>query len=378
MQVKRVKGAENASKRVEYTPEEVAAFNAQAARTDDLEELLSTQPAAAAPVENIPEREQSVEKDEKKEDSSRAGTKPEESQQSQKPEPPQMTNYEWIENQLRAKANTARLSLALGYDGKSEEGKNEAFKYISSVLQEIKKTETRSGESESKKLAKDLTFCTVDSIIQAIIDAAKFRLPIDGRKLAYLVKYNDCAQFQPGYKGFVFKIAEYFKDVDFTAEPVFENDELTLSDKGGFQTYTHIRMNPFQTDQSKMVGMITCLSYTTEAGRHSKIATLPKSEIDQIRKAAKQDFIWKDWFFEKAKAAGLKRLCKTNFITALALQELIQYDNEHHFDMDATPNGDKITPASSGVELSKLLEHKPAEIVPPITVTTKEKEPVHV
>ena len=200
-----------------------------------------------------------------------------------------------------------------------------------------------------------------------MIDAANFRLPIDGRGLAHLVRYKSGtaanpvfrASFQPGYKGFLFKIAEHYKYVDFTAEPVFEGDELTLSDNGGYQTYTHIRKDPFQRDQSKMIGLITCLCYSDDAGRHSKIAALPKGEIDQIRKAAKQDYIWAAWFFEKAKVAGLKRLCKIHFATVMGVQELAQWDNNEHFALE-TPNGDKIISANSGADLSKLLEHQAA------------------
>ena len=68
---------------------------------------------------------------------------------------PRMSNYDYIAQELRVKENTQRLSLALGHNGKTERGKTEAFKYISSVLQEIKKTE---GDEK-----KDLTICSVDT-----------------------------------------------------------------------------------------------------------------------------------------------------------------------------------------------------------------------
>jgi len=290
-----------------------------------------------------------------------------------KPQEPEriMTNYECIEAELKRHQNTNKIVLALGHNAKSEAGKTEAFKYIASVLIEIQKSAT-----DDKK---DLTICTPDSIVRAIIDAATFRLPIDGRQLAYLIRYENkagrCfeAKFQPGYKGFIYKIAEHYKDVDFTAEPVFEGDQLDLSDEGGFQTYKHIRPNPFQKDQAKMIGLIACLAYSSDAGRHSKIATLPKSEIDQIRKAAKQDFIWASWYFEKAKAAALKRLCKIHFATVMGVQELIMYDNETHFAIE-TPNGDRITQAGGADDLAKALEHKPAvpmEIVENVTEGVK-------
>lgn len=339
-------------KPIQYTPEELAEANLDPLPPqDDLDDLLNRKTSGQ----------------ETKKDAPKAEPKPE--------IPP--TRYQEIEWTLRDKKNTARLAVALGHGIKETDDKTEAIKYISSVLTEIKKTECAPAEKDNKLLQKDLTLCTTESILQAIIDAANFRLPIDGRKLAYLVKYGDKASFQPGYKGFLYKIAEHYRDVDFTAEPVFEGDTLTLSDEGGFQTYKHIRANPFQTDQNKMQGLIACLSYNGESGRHSKVATLAKSEIDQIRRAAKHDFIWNAWFFEKAKAAGLKRLCKIHFATVMGVQELVQYDNEQHFVIDNTPNGDKITPSNSAVELSKMLDHAPADIVPTV-ITTTQKETANV
>jgi len=332
------------NKRAQYTAEEQAAFLSEGGTTID-------------------------ESPKAKEDA-----KPEEPKKQSHPSD-SWTNYQWIENALRSRENTARLAIALGYNGKDEAGKNEAFKYIASVLQEIKKTEWVPG-MDVKHKAKDLTLCGIDSIIQAIIDAATFRLPIDGRKLAYLVKYGTAAQFQPGYKGFLYKLGEFYNDLDFTAEPVFDGDELSLTDEGGYQTYSHKRADPFQDDLKNLKGLITCLTYVTTKGvKHSKTATLSKAEIDKIRGKAKQDYIWAEWFIEKAKVAGLKRLCKFNFATLMGVQDLVNYDNEKHFVIDATPNGDKITPANSGADLSKLLEHQPPVVLNPQTVTT-EKEKV--
>lgn len=267
------------------------------------------------------------------------------------------TRYDIIESWLKVKSVGTRLALALGFNSDDQNGKTEAFKYISSVLMEIKKTETAPNEKDSKKLNKDLTFCTVDSIISAITDAASFRLPIDGRGLAHLVKYGDRASFMPGYRGYLYKIAENYRDVDFTAEPVFEGDELELSDDSGYQTYRHKRANPFMTDENKMTGLIACLAYTDNAGRHSKISTLAASEITQIRGAAKQDYIWKDWFFEKAKAAGLKRLCKIHFATIMGVQELARFDNEEHFAVEKLSSSHGVAPANPAEKLTSALNN---------------------
>lgn len=352
--------------RVEYTEEELSE-----AGFDPLPAKLSGKPTEAQKAARAPKPAPTSKDPQPEATAAPAPTMPPAKEERQ------LSRYEFIESELRRKETSGRLALALGYSGKDENGKSEAFKYISSVLQQIKKTECAPGERDSKLLAKDLTFCTSDSIVSAMIDAASFRLPIDGRNLAYLVKYGDKATFQPGYRGFLYKIAEHYKDVDFTAEIVFEGDELTLSDNGGFQSYTHVRKDPFQRDQNKMIGLITCLSYTDGAGRHSKIAALPKAEIDQIRRAAKQDYIWASWFFEKAKAAGLKRLCKIHFATIMGIQELAQYDNAAHFTL-STPEGDRLTPSNADDLHKKLsqISHQPVEtITVPMPAAVTEVQP---
>ena len=83
-----------------------------------------------------------------------------------------------IEQQLTSKDVTNRLAVALGLDPADEKAQTEAFKFASSVLAEVKKSE---GAQYG-----DLTKCTPGSICQAMIDAANFRIAIDGRKLAHL------------------------------------------------------------------------------------------------------------------------------------------------------------------------------------------------
>lgn len=338
---------------VTYTPEELAA----AGMTDDRFEPTGPPRGKPAEAEVLPPGT---------DQGNPQATPPGAAQGEKKPEAPRMTNFEYIEAELRRKENTGRMALALGYSGKDEAGKAEAFKYISSVLQEIKKTE---GDDK-----KDLTICTVDSIVSAMIDAALFRLPIDGRGLAHLVKYLNKATLQIGYKGFLFKIAEHYKDTDFTAEPVFEGDEFVVSDNGGFQTYTHSKGDPFQRDAKKMKGLFACLAYSDDAGRHSKVAVLPAEEITLIQSKAKQQYIWKEWFFEKAKVAALKRLCKIHFATVMGVQEMMQYDNAHNFVLD-TPTGDRIAPPNAD-DLQKKLSHQPAVAMETTIKPAADKEPV--
>ena len=234
----------------------------------------------------------------------------------------QLTPYAKIDNFLKTKEVTGKLKLALG-------DQEEAYKYIGSVLSEIQKS-----MSDPKK---DLSLCTPDSIGRAIVDAASFKLPIDGRGYAHLVKYGTTATFQVGYKGLIAKISEVYQNVNFTAEIVFKDDELSISDVDGYQAYTHKKRNPFESNQANMIGVLAVLQYENHGKKYQKIVTMPKSEVDQIRKTAKQDYIWSAWYYEKAKVAALKRLCKINFATVMGLQELIAFDNNENHSVEAKP-----------------------------------------
>ena len=234
----------------------------------------------------------------------------------------QLTPYSRIDNFLKTKEVTGKLKLALG-------DQEEAYKYIGSVLSEIQKS-----MSDPKK---DLSLCTPDSIGRAIVDAASFKLPIDGRGYAHLVKYGTTATFQVGYKGLIAKISEVYQNVNFTAEIVFKDDELSISDVDGYQAYTHKKRNPFESNQANMIGVLAVLQYENHGKKYQKIVTMPKSEVDQIRKTAKQDYIWSAWYYEKAKVAALKRLCKINFATVMGLQELIAFDNNENHSVEAKP-----------------------------------------
>ena len=234
----------------------------------------------------------------------------------------QLTPYAKIDNFLKTKEVTGKLKLALG-------DQEEAYKYIGSVLSEIQKS-----MSDPKK---DLSLCTPDSIGRAIVDAASFKLPIDGRGYAHLVKYGTTATFQVGYKGLIAKISEVYQNVNFTAEIVFKDDDLSISDVDGYQAYTHKKKNPFESNQANMIGVLAVLQYENHGKKYQKIVTMPKSEVDQIRKTAKQDYIWSAWYYEKAKVAALKRLCKINFATVMGLQELIAFDNNENHSVEAKP-----------------------------------------
>jgi phage RecT family recombinase len=233
-----------------------------------------------------------------------------------------------IEEEIRAPETIGKLMLALGHDDpKDAHAKNDAKRYASSVVAELQKM----ALDEKKRV---ILQCTPQSIVQTMVDAAKFRLMIDGRQHAHIVKYGNDATLQIGYRGYIAKIAEHYDNADINVFPVYKGDVLTITGGDGFDRYTHDRAKPFNDDQKDFEGVVAVLYYTKGDQKFQKIITMSAAEIGKIRKAAKQDFVWSAWFIEKAKAAAIKRICKVQFASISLLQEMIEYDNRKHFDIE--------------------------------------------
>jgi len=246
-----------------------------------------------------------------------------------------------IEGTLKGKAVIGRLTMALGYNAGDEAGKQEAFKYAASVLAEIEKS---AGDKN-----KDLTVCRPDTIAQTMIDAARFRMMIDGRQHAHIVKYGNSATLQIGYRGYLAKIKEHYPDADFTVEPIWQGDVLKINDDNGYQTYTLDKAENFNDDLSKLQGILAVISYSMGDRKIQKVTTMSAKEIEKVKSAAKTKFVWDAWYIEKAKAAAIKRAAKIHFAAIQGMQEIIQYDNARHFNIERP-----VTEAKSGGIIENL------------------------
>lgn len=262
-----------------------------------------------------------------------------------------MSNLQYIENALKDKKIKARLALALGLD--AAKSNNEVSRYCASVLAEVEKT---AGDPK-----KDLTQCSPESIAQCMIDAARFGLFIDARQHAHLIKYGRIATMQIGYRGFLYIIKKHYPDADFTIAPIYEGDDLIVREENGCQLYSLTRKNPMNDGADGMTGVLVAISYTDPStGRLiQKVLPVPRSRIDRAREAAKQDYIWKTDFVEKAKAAAIKAACKHMFATLTALQDAIVYDNEKN---SAIADGEKpvVIDAQSDEFTEAALKESPA------------------
>jgi recombination protein RecT len=157
---------------------------------------------------------------------------------------------------------------------------------------------------------KYLSECLPFTVQNAIINVASVGLtlnPADG--YAYLVpEYNkdlqakEC-QLRISFKGLV-KVATDSGGISWVkAEIVKQND--TFEYLGVSQEPKHV-MEPF-SDRGETVG-VYCVAKTNDGD--FLVDTMPKAEIDQIRKCAKFDTVWNTWYDEMAKKAIIKRASK--------------------------------------------------------------------
>jgi len=264
-----------------------------------------------------------------------------------------MSNYITIQNQIKSEATNNLLARALGYsDVNDTRAVAEAKKYASSVLTTI--------EADPK-----LHDLEPRSVVLTMIDAAKFKLEIDGRKLAYLVPYGGKATLQISFKGFLAKLKEHYPDMSYTAEMVFDGDKFDVRDEAGYQTYTHIKADPFQTDMSKLKGVFVSLAWTENGTKQQKINIVPKSELDKM-KAKSRGSNWSDWHGQMAIKSAIKRACKVHFAALLTLADMAEYDNKVNSSIKTDPVMDEGKP--------NIIDNLNEQIVPKKAVIDVEEE----
>ena len=229
---------------------------------------------------------------------------------------------------------------------KSELGANHS-KYVISVLNEIRKT---TGDDN-----KDLSKCTPLSIESAIKQACDLQLEIDGRQHCHLIKYGRAATLQIGYRGFIYAIKRAYPDANIDCKLVHEGDLFVVKSEGDTTTYSLEIKDPF-AKKEQIIGGYCHISYTLGGRLVSFCETMSLAEINKIRGKAKQDFIWKEWFEEKAKVAIIRRACKIHFSGIQQIEKITEFDNQD-YDLEKVVNPEIETiDSEQGIEIENLLQ----------------------
>ena len=197
------------------------------------------------------------------------------------------------------------------------------------------------AEPDNKGIA--LWMCREHSILESIIDSIMHDIPIDGRGLAYLVRYNMEVKFSPGYKGYIHKVRKHNPTVDIQVKLVFKGDDFSFNSRNGTDTYEHIERTPFPSKndmENNLIGCYAFISYDVMPGTgqwRAKIERLSVDDILMIRSKAKTRNVWDEFFSEQIKKAAVRRGLKIPF--ASIIEKLDEVDNEHFEMGDVTGAG---------------------------------------
>lgn len=228
------------------------------------------------------------------------------------------TQLQIIEQTLTSDDTVNQLILS-GSLPRDANGITEANKYIASILGEIQRTEFTD---------KKLSLCAPDSLRQTLIDSIRFKIPIDGRKMAHIDVRGNRAALMIDTNGFVAKIVEHYPDFHIAVTTAFEGDDVIILKDG---TCEHTQRDPFCSDLSKLKGMIVKCSYTKGDRFIQESVVVNKQDLLSMKEAGKfTQSLWNKWTLERMKTAAIKRVCKWHFRQIQGLQDIIEYDNKNY------------------------------------------------
>lgn len=120
---------------------------------------------------------------------------------------------------------------------------------------------------------------------------------------------------------------------------VYEGDDFETQKESGKVKYEHMIKNPFDQKAENIIG-----GYCVIKNKRGEFLTLlSKEDIDQHRKAAKTDFIWKAWPKEMYLKTVIKKGCKQHFddiYSGIEEMDNENYDLENPLDLDLKWKGE--------------------------------------
>jgi len=204
---------------------------------------------------------------------------------------------------------TIKSSLA-GYE---IEHVNIYVRYLTILLEE----KTRDGKAKNYWISKisDKEFSEVFKKVALdglFIDGENITLQFKGK---LTVSYN--------YQAYKNLLLVKYPDSKFDVQIVNKGDNIKIWKESGKVFYTHNFGNPFSDDLA-MVGCYCVIK--NERGEF--IETLNITEINKMKKAAKTQNVWNEWYSEMALKSVIKRACKRHFKDLVV--NIDRIDNEEY------------------------------------------------
>lgn len=174
--------------------------------------------------------------------------------------------------------------------------------------------------------------CSYNSIREAFKTSLETGVPVDGRGLAYLVKYGSTLSYHVGYKGLIYKIKQIRPGIVFFVGLLWSPEELTYSSKNGVTVYEHCPKISLRNDFENITGGFCWMSWPQNGREYSKMCVVPKKDIDEARKASKSGAYgpWKNWTGEMINKVVLRRAAKLEFIGDPELEKVLEADDKDY------------------------------------------------
>ncbi len=125
------------------------------------------------------------------------------------------------------------------------------------------------------------------------------------------------------YVAYKNKMLLAYPESQIDVQLVYEGDDFKVSKESGSVLYQHNIANPLAQKGIQVEGGYCVIKNK----RGESITILSKDDIEQHRKVAKMDYVWRDWFKEMALKTIIKKACKQHF--ADIYENIINNDNEN-------------------------------------------------
>lgn len=129
------------------------------------------------------------------------------------------------------------------------------------------------------------------------------------------------------YVAYKNKMLLAYPDSKVDVQLVYEGDDFSVAKETGSVIYSHKIQNPLSQKSDHIIGGYCVI----QNKRGDFITLLSKEDIDQHRKVAKTDYIWKMWPKEMALKTVIKKACKQHFDD---LYEGINEKDNENYDLD--------------------------------------------
>jgi len=144
-----------------------------------------------------------------------------------------------------------------------------------------------------------------DFLLQSIAECVDTGFALDG--INYVISGN--RMYMPTYKAFKNKLYMVYPQTVIDLQVIREGDTYEFAKESGSVIYTHNLADPFQTEQSKIIGAYCII----KNNRGEFLETLNQHDYERMKDGSKNPALWNSWASEFWLKSVIKRACKRHF-----------------------------------------------------------------